>query len=131
MHVPLAYTIRKMIINEDWNVEIYHVYREANYFVDKLATYGHSLSIGVTFLDRLATFLSFWLERGVGAIWGLPLFASRTRALVHLLLKGQPYDQLFHSLGCGYLPLYLSNIYIYIYYFVRKNYIIICIANIF
>ena len=58
MYAHLVKAIRKLISEDDWSVEISHVYYEVNTFVDKLAKHGHSLPISVVIFDRVPFFIS-------------------------------------------------------------------------
>ena len=58
VYAPLVDTVRKMVANGDWSVEISQVYREVNCCADRLAKYGHGLPTGVAFFDRAPVFVS-------------------------------------------------------------------------
>ncbi|CAN1343202.1 Putative ribonuclease H protein At1g65750 [Linum perenne] len=47
-------------IIRDWEVSIHHIYREANYAADYLASFGHSLCYGIHVLDAPDRSLLYW-----------------------------------------------------------------------
>ena len=49
----LIRVVKSLVEEHDWDVEIRHVFREANTCVDKLARYGRSVPIGIVSFDRL------------------------------------------------------------------------------
>ena len=53
----LVYAINRLR-NQNWNVEIKLVYREANMCADRLAKHGHSLPLGITLFDSLPACIS-------------------------------------------------------------------------
>ena len=59
VYAPLVDTIRNMMIDEDWNVQVCQVYREANYCADRLAKQCYKLPIGVTFFDKFTDLFIF------------------------------------------------------------------------
>ena len=52
-HVTLMNAVQGLL-SEDLNIEIRHLYREANKCADMLTKIGHRLSLGPTFYDRLS-----------------------------------------------------------------------------
>ncbi|CAI0405948.1 unnamed protein product [Linum tenue] len=60
IHFTQVAVIRQRL-NRNWTVRIDHVFREANFATDYLASMGHSQSIGVHILDRPDTKLLYWL----------------------------------------------------------------------
>lgn len=52
---PLSFVVRlcHVCISKDWNVQISHVYREANHLADGLANYAFSLPVGLHFFDNV------------------------------------------------------------------------------
>ncbi|CAN0904913.1 Putative ribonuclease H protein At1g65750, partial [Linum grandiflorum] len=62
-HQHAALVLRfKELCNRQWEVQISHIYREANYAADYLANLGHSLSYGMHLFDSLDRGLSYWLH---------------------------------------------------------------------
>ncbi|CAI0399883.1 unnamed protein product [Linum tenue] len=59
-HHTLVDFIRRLLERE-WEVSVSHVFREANFVADHLASVGHSLSMGVHVLDYPGPALRYWL----------------------------------------------------------------------
>ncbi|CAI0403025.1 unnamed protein product [Linum tenue] len=60
MHYTQVTEIRRRL-HRDWTVRIDHVFREANFAADHLASIGQSKPIGVHVIDRPCTSLLYWL----------------------------------------------------------------------
>ncbi|CAL1367907.1 unnamed protein product [Linum trigynum] len=60
MHYSQISEIRRRL-QRDWTVRIDHIFREANFATDHLASIGHSQTIGVHVMDRPCTSLLYWL----------------------------------------------------------------------
>ncbi|CAI0450237.1 unnamed protein product [Linum tenue] len=60
MHYTQVAEIRRRL-DRDWTVRIDHVFREANFAADHLASIGHSHPVGVHVMDRPTTSLLYWL----------------------------------------------------------------------
>ena len=60
---PLSFLVRLCygFISRDWLVKISHVYREANYLADGLATYAFSLSFGLHFFEDVPDCVAYVL----------------------------------------------------------------------
>ena len=52
-HHPYSHMVEKILelLNQDWNVRVFHLVKEGNRIVDQLANLGHSKSIGLHVLD--------------------------------------------------------------------------------
>ena len=48
----------KELLSRDWNVEICHIYREANSCADRVAKHGHSCGVGFNYFSVLPDFMS-------------------------------------------------------------------------
>ncbi|CAN1121022.1 Putative ribonuclease H protein At1g65750, partial [Linum perenne] len=46
--------------NRDWNVQVKHVYREANFLTDHLANNGHVLQLGAHNISVIDTEVNYW-----------------------------------------------------------------------
>ncbi|CAI0380428.1 unnamed protein product [Linum tenue] len=60
MHFSLISEIRRRL-QRDWTVRIDHIFREANFAADHLASIGHSETIGVHVMASPCTSLLYWL----------------------------------------------------------------------
>ncbi|CAI0545215.1 unnamed protein product [Linum tenue] len=49
------------LINQEWEIEISHTFREGNKSADYLANKGHSLNLGYHVIERDDPGLNFWL----------------------------------------------------------------------
>ncbi|CAI0389214.1 unnamed protein product [Linum tenue] len=59
-HYTTVAEIRRWL-ERPWQVKIEHVYREANFVADYLASLGHSLAVGMHVFDVPSTMLLYWL----------------------------------------------------------------------
>ncbi|CAL1414282.1 unnamed protein product [Linum trigynum] len=66
-HYTLVAEIRRWL-EQAWLVRIEHVYREANYVADHLASVGHSLPIGVHGIQVPSSTLCYWLYFDIAGI---------------------------------------------------------------
>ena len=46
------------LLSEDLNVDFIHIFREANRCANSLAKFGHRLSKGISFFDKLPSYIS-------------------------------------------------------------------------
>ncbi|CAN1841559.1 Putative ribonuclease H protein At1g65750 [Linum perenne] len=53
-------TLFQRLREREWEVRLYHVYREANYLVDALANHGHGLAPGTRRIDINSDFVQYW-----------------------------------------------------------------------
>ncbi|CAI0550240.1 unnamed protein product, partial [Linum tenue] len=59
-HHTLVNSIKRQL-NQQWEVHIMHAFRESNYVADYLASVGHSIRIGIRFVDNPSATLNHWL----------------------------------------------------------------------
>ena len=57
-HAPLIKALRRLMFEGNWNIEISHVYREANTCANKLAKHGHTLQLGTVVFNNVSAFIS-------------------------------------------------------------------------
>lgn len=55
--ISLSCPIQEML-KRDWNVDLKHIYREANYAADALANYAHSLPLGLHIFNSPPAFIN-------------------------------------------------------------------------
>ncbi|CAI0406367.1 unnamed protein product [Linum tenue] len=55
------WTQLQQLIQQDWEIEISHTFREGNKSADYLANKGHSLSLGYHVIERGDPGLNFWI----------------------------------------------------------------------
>lgn len=64
---PILAEIRTLLQQSDWNVQVEHVYREANRCADLLAKHGHGREFDCQYLDAAPGFLKLCLvEDAIG-----------------------------------------------------------------